>query len=231
MADEGTGGGLEGPDTGPAKKNWVSLGVQQDFLIFSAATGVCDGSNDYQCFFENPDSFYEPIPYDDAPQSGNEVEGGFTRATMRVLLGYDRLFTDNLTLGGRVGYAFGGGPEAENDKPFLPFHAEARATFYFGSKPLTRKGLRGFVHLSGGMAEIDGKVLVTVYTTQADYAADRRTKLNAWRKTGTGFAALGGGVMYAISPGSGLYLDMRLMQMFGVSGTAFAPQLGYAQGF
>jgi hypothetical protein len=38
-------------------------------------------------------------------------------------------------------------------------------------------------------------------------------------------------VMYAITPKSGPFLDVRVMQMLGVSGTALSPLIGYAVGF
>jgi hypothetical protein len=228
---DGDGGGEgegEGDQGGPFAQNWVSLGLQQDIMLMPSTTGVCSGGNEFSCFYENPDEYYELTPVE---RGGNEIEGGPARATLRILVGYDRIVGANIGLGVRVGYAFGGGPQAPDGAAFLPIHAEGRLTYFFGQRPLANKGLRPFVHLSGGMAQVDAKVLVTVYDNDQNFAADKRTDLAAWRKTGLPFVALGGGLMFAVSPKSGPYLDLRFMQMLGESGTVIAPQLGYAIGF
>lgn len=226
MADQAGEGG-EHRGSKPASENYLSAGIQQDILFLPSATQVCTNDAEYYCFYANPDSYYNGQPY---PQGGNEVAGGANFATTRFLLGYDRVIGSMWTLGLRLGYAIRGGPQAPDGKAFLPIHAEGRVTMYFTKDALAKPGFRPYVHLAGGLAEVDGRVLVTVYQTQADYTADKRTTLNAWRKTGTTFAALGGGAMYALTPTSGPYLDVRVMQLFGVSGTSISPQVGYAFG-
>ena len=226
---EGEGGGEA--VAGPAARNLISIGVQQDFLLLSHSSGACS-AEEYACFYEG-DEFYAGTPYEGG---GNEVKGGFSPATTRIIVGYDRVLGSNLALGARFGYARGGGPQAPEGKKFFPFHIEGRVTYYFGSSPLSRKGLRPYAFLGGGMAEVDTSVLVKVYESEGPdgrAAFDRGdvTSLHAWKKTGTSFAALGGGVMFAFSPKHGLYLDARVMQMFGESGTAISPQLGYQGGF
>ncbi|HEX7667997.1 MAG TPA: hypothetical protein VF395_00330, partial [Polyangiaceae bacterium] len=209
-------------------KNWMSLSVQQDILFLSSSKSACSGGNEYSCFFGDSDRYYGDLPY---AKSGNEVAGGARLATTRLLGGYDRLFGANIGVGVRLGFAFGGGPKAPSGNAFLPLHAEARVTYTFGTEPFARKGIRPYVHLSAGLAEIDGHVSVPVYADATAYAKDVRLGLTAWKKTGTAFVGLGGGVMYAITPASGPFLDVRLMQMLGVSGTALAPLIGYAIGF
>jgi hypothetical protein len=205
-----------------------------DFLLLSGQTGVCSGE-DYACFYEG-DIYYAERPYE-APDGGNEVTGGFRRATMRILLGYDRIFGGNIGAGVRLGYAFGGGPKAPSvdgrpeGNPFLPFHAEGRLTYYFGKGVLSRKGLRPYVHLSGGLAQVDASVLVKLYPTREDYVAGRTRSLHAWKKAGTSFVGIGGGLMFAFAPKHGVFLDARFMQLFAESGTALSPQIGYSVGF
>jgi hypothetical protein len=101
----------------------------------------------------------------------------------------------------------------------------------FGDRPLAASGLRGYVHLSGGVAQVDAEVPVKVYITPDDFAARHATTVAAWRKSGTGFVGLGGGLMYAISPNMGPFLDVRVIQLFALSGTAISPTLGFAVGF
>lgn len=209
-------------------KNWLSLSVQEDILFLSSSKGACSGGNEYSCFYGDSGRYYGDIPYD---KSGNEIAGGARLATTRLLAGYDRIFGGNIGIGVRLGFAFAGGPKAPSGNAFFPLHAEARVTYTFGTEPLARKGIRPYVHLSGGLAEIDGHVSVPAYADAAAYAKDDRLGLTAWKKTGTAFVGLGGGVMYAITPKSGPFLDVRLMQMLGVSGTAISPLLGYGVGF
>ena len=213
-------------DSGPSKgsKNWLSLHFQQDLLLYSAQDQVCgsggaSGADNYSCF-QNDVPFTGTI----APGPGNHVSGGLGRATSRLLIGFDRLLSSNLSLGLRLGYAFGGRPPGA-DK-FFPFHAELRLNYWFGSAPFESSGLRPYLSLSGGMAEVDGKVPVEYYDT----AGAKRT-VDAWRKTGKTFAGLAFGVMVPFAGDNGIVPELRALQMFGASGTVFDVSIGYARGF
>jgi hypothetical protein len=207
-------------------KNWLSFHFGQDFLLYSAQDRVCPpnasaggGAANYSCF-QNGARFGGEI----APGPGNHIAGGLGRATSRVMIGFDRLLGSNLSLGFRLGYAFGGRPTGA-DK-FFPFHAELRAAYWFGSAPFESSGLRPYVSLSGGLAEVDGKVSVEYY----DPSSQKRT-LDAWRKTGKGFAGLGLGVMIPFAGDNGIVPEVRARQMFGASGTVLDVSIGYARGF
>lgn len=213
-------------DTATFKKNWVSLAFQQDWLGLSGAKNTCSGGNEYTCF--DSETFYAPIPYD---KSGGELAGGIAFATSRILVGYDRIFGKNISAGVRVGFAFGGGPQAPEGAAFVPVHAEARAAYWFGKDPFTRTGIRPYVTIGGGLAQVDASVQVTVYTTEQDFINDKRQLLDAWKKSGTVFFGAGGGAMYAIKPNTGPIAELRLMQLFGSSGTAVSASVGYAHGF
>jgi hypothetical protein len=212
-------------DSPPSKgsKNWLSLHFQQDLLLFSAQDNVCGSgtspdAKNYSCF-QNGAPFNGTI--DSGP--GNHVGGGIGRGTVRLLLGFDRLLTSNVSLGLRLGYAFGGRP-AGADK-FSPLHLELRANYWFGSAPFEGSGVRPYLSLSGGMAEVDGKVAVEYYETNVKKTVD------AWRKTGKGFAGLAFGAMIPFAGDNGIVPELRAMQMFGASGTVFAVSVGYARGF
>lgn len=208
------------------KKNWLSLSFQQDWLGISGAMNTCSGGNEYACF--EGDTFYAPIPYD---KSGGELAGGLAAATSRIMLGYERIFGKNISAGARVGFAFGGGPQAPGGAAFVPVHAELRAAYWFGADPFSRTGFRPYVTLGGGLAQVDASVQVTVYTTEQDFISDKRQLLDAWKKSGLVFVAAGGGAMYAIKPNMGPMAELRVMQLFGSSGTAIGGTLGFAYGF
>jgi len=211
------------------KKNWMSLAFQQDILVLSSSTTVCSDGSDYACFYENPTRYYADRP--DA-RGGNEIAGGVGAGTMRVLLGFDRALGSNFLVGARAGYAFNGGPQAPDGAAFLPFHGEVRGTYYFGSSPLSKKGLRLYVHISGGLAQVDARVRVPLYAqAPADYDNNKLSQLAAWKKAGTGFIGAGVAVMYAVTANSGPYVDVQVLQMLGVSGTSISPQMGYGLGF
>jgi hypothetical protein len=211
-------------------QNWLSVHFEQDFLIYSAKDNVCASygagraeAPGYACF---QGAQYGYVPGQDiAPGPGNHVSGGVGRATSRILLGFDRLLGSNVSLGLRVGFAFGGSPAPTTGAKFLPVHGEVRANYWFGTDPFESAGLRPYVSLSGGVAEVDGHVLVEYYTP-----AGSKGTLDAWRKTGKGFVGLGLGMMIPIGS-SGIVPEARLMQMLGTSATGFDLALGYAYGF
>jgi hypothetical protein len=220
-----TEGVCGGEPARPAKKNWLSFSVQQDSLLLPSSPDACSAMQTYTCFFNTGD-LYDGTPLADA--GTNKINGGFGLATTRVLVGFDRLLGDNLTAGVRLGYAFRGGPTKKPDgKAFLPLHFELRASYWFGSKPLGKKGLRPYVVAAGGIAEVDASVLVIV----DDPTSDTGTyKLAAWRKTGQSFVAGGAGAVFALNPNSGLLLEVKLQEMLGASGTAITLSGGYAFG-
>jgi hypothetical protein len=205
-----------------AKKNFLSVSIQQDMLLLSSATEVCANQTDYTCFYSNNSQYgtngEQPTPDRD------QVSGGFGLATTRILVGFDRLFGENLTLGVKLGYAFNGGPAAEGGKAFLPVHAEARVAYFFGKNPFGATGIRPYVTANGGVAQIDARVTVQV-TDQLG-----QSNLAAWKKGGTSFVGAGVGAMWLTSPGSGFVAELRLEQLFSSSATGVSLQLGYAIG-
>ena len=211
--------------TGPkVRKNWFTLGVQQEFLFYTPVSGVCDstdadgdktpGNPQYSC--RDGDGLYEGDVYSG---SGNEIQSGIGIATTRILVGYDRVFIDRLTIGGRVGFAFNGAPTVPGGGTFNPFHAELKSAFFFGQKPFERNGIRPYASLAVGVGEVDGKVSVDFFVDREGYEQGERGHLDAWRKTGIAFGALGFGIGYPIGPIMPS-LELRGLMMFGES--AFA---------
>jgi len=237
--------GSEGCDKEPKKedaepaapskfpKNWLSVHFDQDFLLYSAKDNVCASyaagraeADQYACF-QAGTQFGHASGQDIVPGAGNHVSGGVGRATSRILVGFDRLLSSNVSLGLRLGFAFGGGPTTIAGAKFMPFHGELRANYWFGTDPFESSGLRPYVSLSGGLAEVDGHVSVEYYKS-AD--ANSKATLDAWRKTGKGFAGLGFGVMIPIGS-SGIIPEVRAKAMLGSAAPAFDLALGYAFGF
>ena len=210
----------------PFKQNWFSVGFQLEALLLPSAQNACAGGSGYTCF-DDGGGYYRQVPLAGAD---DVVNGGIGIGTMRVLLGYDRVFGTNFTVGGRLGFAFGGGPQRPGSHEFEPIHVEARGAYFFGHDPLGRKGFRFFVEAGAGLAEVDASVPVDIYATLADYNAGNSKNFIAWKKTGLGFAALGPGAMFALTPSMGIVLEAKVMQTFPTAGTAVALQLGYTIG-
>ncbi len=214
-----------------ARKNWISLAFQMDLIALPSSTEACYGppASNYTCFYNSGSmagQYFSTYPY---VGSGDMVQGGLGFGTLRILAGYDRAI-GNFSVGARVGAAIlGGGPSA-GGKGFLPLHGEARAAYWFGKDPFERKGLRPYVVLGGGVAEVDGKVTSIVYVNQAAYENDVRTTMDAWQKAGTGFITAGAGVLLGVTPRTGPFLEVKYMQLLGASAPALSLQLGWALG-
>jgi hypothetical protein len=208
--------------------------------MYPSRTDACSGGNDINCYWGD-NSFYADVPSNVA---GNQIKSGIVRATFRFLVGYDRLVTNNIAVGMRFGLAVAGSPATTTGKTFQALHAEGRVAYWFGASPFARNGLRFYAAVSGGLAEVDAKVVVPVYPATADYPAGSANptgntrydnsdpdNLVAWKRTGQTFVAIGPGLMYAFTKNTGAFFEPKLMQMFGAAGTVLAFQLGVAQGF
>jgi hypothetical protein len=224
-----------GPDLGTV--NWLSAGLQQDFLMFSGASGVCaaDRPEELSCF-RSGDEFRDPTLVATAG-SGGEVGGGFRPATTRLLIGYDRvLFLPNLSVGARLGYAIGGGPAEPNGAAFVPFHVEVRGTYWFA--PIQTGKIRPYAALGGGLAQIDSSVTTEVVDRGPqgqipldDQGQPRASKVTVWKKSGTTFASLGGGAMYPLGETDGITAELKAVLLFPSPGLSVGLQAGYTHGF
>ncbi|HTQ06581.1 MAG TPA: dickkopf-related protein, partial [Polyangiaceae bacterium] len=178
IADRG-GSSQSSTVAGPYKKNWLALNIGQD-IAFVGGYNVCDPklgqqSDNYACFYAGTNDepfFHTPYPLRDG------ISTGAVLATTRILASYDRAFTPRITIGARLGFAFGGGPPAgmqppvgvtdppagtkgTGGTPFLPVHAELRGEYWF--LPLTAKTFRAYALVGGGMAQVDAKVRINEY--------------------------------------------------------------------
>ena len=240
------------------KKNWIGLHFAQDIAIMGG-TNVCGAdaraNQGYACYQAGSSD----QPYNGDPAPGAGIATGTVLATRRLLLSFDRAIMPNITVGARVGLAIGGGPPAGKslkadgsvDAPgtkFLPFHGEVRVAYWFGKGVLGKKGLRPYVHVGGGVAQVDGKVKVKVADCSPlaepaysqcvqgqkpglDEAGQHQLQLDAWRKMGQGFITIGGGAVYAIKENFGAQLNINLMYMLPTSGPVIQPSIGVIYGF
>jgi hypothetical protein len=241
--DNKCGPSEESASPGSYKKNWFGIHFAQDIAIIggsdvcSAAARTNDG---YSCFKEGTETQYIGNPF---PGAG--IKTGTVIATRRLLLSYDRTVSRNLTLGVRLGFAFGGGPAA-NDQSFLPFHGELRGTYWFGKGVFAKKGFRPYLHLGGGLAQVDGRVKVTI--ADCEQIVDNNTynqcikgdpgvkdqttgvPMDVWKKMGQGFITAGGGTVYAFTDRLGAQLNLNFMFMLPSAGFVIQPSIGMVYG-
>lgn len=252
--------------SGPYKKNWLGVHFGMDIAVIGGSN-VCAENGGYECYEAGSDKY----AYGGPPYPGTGVATGTVLATKRVLVSYDRAFTSNFMAGLRLGYAFGGGPPAvsafkvdqngnairdaegrvvpDSKINFLPFHAELRLSYWFSRGALAKKGVRPYIFATGGMAQVDAKVKVSVYdcakptksgapapsdcstggnqTVRSDL---QTTQIDAWKKLGQGFVGAGGGVVYAFKENMGVQANVNLMYMLGSSGAVIEPSLGMVFG-
>lgn len=233
------------------RHHWLSLAFQQDLLFYPQATGVCSGGNAYRCYFSGGVE-YQGIP---DLENGNRISpGGLGLATQRILLGYEYRLDLGLSVGGKAGFAFGGGLKTD-EHSFLPVHLELRVAY-----ALRLGRFEPFAMLAAGLADVDGKQAVSLTQsgnqcllpdgellagTCDELAADNpsaaggvtqpaftgATYVDAWRHAGVMFAAAGVGARVMVSDRVGPYLELRMGKAFPDSATLAAAQLGLAIGF
>lgn len=230
----GGGGGSKG---GPSPA-WLSLSLEQDFATISGSD-VCSPQSQlekgFSCFRKDGVQYHgTPLP-----GRGGHIGGGLAPATTRILLGTDVLLGDHLSVGLRLGYVLrGGGPQSDGGKKFFPLHAEARLSYYFSKGGLNAGGLVPFAFAGGGLAQVDVKQSVPVVECPIKQCPPPPNQidnppgqyLDAWKKSGMSFAALGGGVYWELGHHNGILGELKLMQLFPSSGTAAALDVGYTIG-
>jgi hypothetical protein len=195
----------------------------------------------FACF--NPDDTdYLGVPEDGSvgEKRGNAIKGGPHLSTIRALVGIDYLAAKNVSVGARLGYAFG---TPMPGHAISSFHLEARVTYWLGKNPFKKTALRPYVAAIGGLAQMNDKFTVTVRECQpvpgSDCAnlkkdvgpLDPQSDLTVWHKAGGTFAGVAGGVMIPVGPKQGVMAELKLQGLFPNAGFAVSPSVGYAFGF
>lgn len=228
--------------------NWATLSVEPDLSLFSGE-GVCtvDGQEvqHYVCL-RSDGSRYTGTP---TVNVANNVNAGFVFSTLRVALGYERVLFDSFTAGLRIGVAVAGGRHA--NVSLFPVSIEARGAFWFGDKPFEKIGVRPFVMASFGAAQFNSRVDVEVLEDGAACGANpgdindpctkpsnrdgviekRLQTLDAYKQAGLGFAALGGGVSYAVIDRLAFHAALRVGVTLPVVTLTVMPEAGFTAGF
>jgi len=213
------------PDSSPAF--WLAVGVIQDLAIVSGSqvcTQASQVSGGFTCI-RSSGSQYHGTPL---PGAAGDI-GGITFAATRMTLSSYLRIADSISLGLRLGYAFlGQGPRPDGGNNYLAFSAEAQGAYWFSNRAFSTKVVGTFIELSTGLAQVDGKQKVTVKedpaapppVSQTDNPSQQT--LDAYQKSGAGFAGAGFGLFLPFGGASGLIADLRVIQLFPSSGTTLS---------
>lgn len=213
--------------------NHLTLAVSQDIGLVST-TGACSvpsqESEGYACFRQNDGASYTGHPI----ETNEPMRVG--RGPSRLVAGYERLVFYDTTIGGRVGWAFAGeGKTPRFGTVFVPWSVALRATHWFGDDPFGRSGLRPYLFATAGYAmfDIETKVHVREDPTQAQTQGgnELEQELDAWKRAGDGFAGLGGGLGFAITPETAFALELSVVETFPFGATVLSPSAVVMQGF
>ncbi|MGH7437679.1 MAG: outer membrane protein [Polyangiaceae bacterium] len=261
-AGEGEGGSDEGSGVasrGRYARLWVGLGVSFELMSMPSADNACvlaiPGQGAPMGFPLNSSNLYCTDPTANgadfpsrsgtagndqlrgyiAPGRGGSAgqsRGGIQPGDIRLLLSVDYAMTQNLLLGGRLGYVANAypGSAAGQDGRAATFrvHVEARATYLLGSAPLEHVGFAPLGMAGLGLAEFDGHV--------SSFVGAPGTPTNAvdiWDTDGPFFLFIGAGARYAFSPRIAATAAIRLNLALGGNGAlaTFGPEFGVQYGF
>lgn len=236
--------------------DYIGVHLAADIGFISGSNVCSEANREFDCFADEtpypaalpPDVAREPGELGDA-YPGTGIGSGASAGTMRAMLSYDHAFADRVSAGVRLGYAFRGGPDTIDGRSFLPVHAEARLHYWLAG--LSANGPRPYLHLGGGIAQVDiKKSSVTVrdcseeagrqafldciaardaYDAANDPELPEKT-LDAYRKLGNGFVTAGGGVLFSLGGDAALQVNLNAMLMTPSVGFVVQPSLGLVYG-
>jgi hypothetical protein len=229
---------------------WLGVAGAVDFVSMPAATNVCklnptNGhvANSAGLYCTNPDGTDFPSRnaagndqnnnlVTSPPQAGSSA-GGIQSGNVRAMLTLDYALSPSILVGGRFGVVLNTYPGDAAVKDGYAFGAkfmfEGRATYLFGSAPLTRAGFAPQVFAGLGLAEFDAST--TTVVTVSNVAGQQ--PVDVWRTSGPLYLTGGGGVRYQFSPRAAFTGNLKINASLGGAGMllTYGPEIGIQYGF
>jgi hypothetical protein len=258
-ADATNEGDVDEPRRTPSHAHWFGLQLAAD-VGFIGGSNVCTSADrDFDCYTAGAHSPYPAaLPASVAasagepgdPYPGTGIGTGAALGTWRLLVSYEHPLIEQVSIGARLGYAWGGAPTSAGAKSFLPIHAEGRLSYWL--RGLSADGVRPYLHLGGGFAQVDvHKSGVTVrdcsevperlafldcISAKNAYDSANRPdlptkKLDAYRKLGHAFVTVGGGALFGLGGETALQLNLNAMLLLPATGFVLEPSVGLVHGF
>ena len=218
---------------------WLGVSSAADLALTPAGTNACKQGGavpgtGYWC--TNPDGTDYPTGAQNKAlidgHAGN-LPGGVAAGTVHVVLSADYAATPSFLVGVRFGYvaqAYTGHAAVDAGRTIAPpIHAELRATYVFGSEPLSRGGLAPYAMFGAGVSHFD--VSATAQVIENGVVGAKAVQ--AWVVGGPWFAAVGTGVRYAFSPVIAFWAGAKMTAAFGSGGLIgiASPEIGLQRGF
>ncbi|MGC4068172.1 MAG: hypothetical protein QM784_26695 [Polyangiaceae bacterium] len=209
-----------------AVANGFSIGIQQDFLIHSSTDNVCNNGSRYVCY--DADNNVQNFTYSGV-SGGNQISSsGVRTASLRILIGYERLLSNHFSLGLKLGGLINGAaPQRPGDPKLFLYHGEARLSVYPGQDPFgPTRHVRPYLFVTGGIGEIDGKISVQVIQSNG-----QSVQYSAWKRTGKFFGGGGLGLVFPFRASHGPFVEAKFLRMTEKPSFALGAMLGYQVGF
>jgi len=220
------GGQAHGPAAAsPNAATTDVLGVEtrQDLLLLAGVRPCAPSASAAQrCTLAGSDTAYAGTPV------GGPRVSGLARATTRLVIGVEHAVRERFGLAARLGYAFGGAPYRARGPSFLPVHAELCGLYW--SSGLTLRGWMPSVSLCTGVAEVDGRVPLTLTERDPISGAPGRHAVDLWLTPGYLFAGAGAGIGYGWGAAGGVSAGLAAAWIFPTMGVALTPMVGYRLG-
>ena len=215
-------------------KLWIGFDGQVDVLFLGADRDICKSSS-WACSVDGTPNGRQDvgvpatrgIPIDPAERTGGKTDGGSAVGTKRMWVSLDYFVAKGLTLGGRLGYAFGGNPTTV--AKFVPFHAELRLQYFFASGTF-----RPYALLGGGYGQMQAGVPDVIVTpndpAQANDTVSGKPVLKgvtAYKLAGPFFLDVGLGGWLMLGPKAALNIGIKLVAPVSVFTLTLAPEVGF----
>src|SRR5262249_47708978 len=117
--------------------------------------------------------------------------------------------------------------------------AEGRVAYWTGKDPFRRNGVRPYLAIAGGLAEVDDKFTTEIVEASTKVSNDDDASkgivrpnqtLTVWRKQGGAFLGAALGTMIPLAPTHGFLVELKLQVMLPNSGFVLGPSIGYTFG-
>ncbi len=223
------------PPTPPPspRRFWLGLTIEGGLAVLPSSNDTCtlaatgapsggyacvDGARDYPSATQSAGV---------TPGLADRVAPGLAFTNARYLATFNYAATDNVLVGGRLGFAGETYPGARVSA-FGHLHVEARAAYVLGAHALASRLVSPAFMLGVGAAEMSARVPVTVIES-----GGVARSVNAWRVAGPLFASVGVGVRFAPSSSFALtaYVAKATLAFGSSSILAFTPEIGAEVGF
>jgi hypothetical protein len=214
--EEGEGCGFKGIcEKVKRRYHLAGLELSQEFGAFETSAGCslpAQEQEGFGCFRDDGAPYIGNPAYVSRPIA---VGMGMTR----LVAAYDRVVTENTTVGVRVAWAFHGEVAAARGAPaFVPWLAAARVGYTFGDDPLVSRGFRSHVFLTAGYGQFDlaGRTRVREVPSAPSFQGgnDLSQSLAIHKRAGDAFVGVGGGVGYAFAGGLIPTIELTVLDAF-----------------